>query len=165
MYWSIGWYSIGRDPSYLLGWGGLASQGIPSTSLILWGLLDLVRTRGHRSGRLGTPVWPVCRAGPATGTRTGQTALRHRSDRSVLPGRLGAKFECQHMSLVFGKGYVPKKIFLNWKTLRMMFNKTTDVHIFYSSWGWCLLRSSLLPGPCWLDRLVFNLLLYCSSLA
>jgi hypothetical protein len=35
-------------------------------------------------------------AGPATGARTGQISVGDRSDRSVLPGRLGDYFECQH---------------------------------------------------------------------
>jgi hypothetical protein len=48
-FWLIVWYSIGRDLSYLLGWGGLAPQGNPFTSLILSGLIDLSQIRGHRS--------------------------------------------------------------------------------------------------------------------
>jgi hypothetical protein len=62
-------------PLICIGVGGLALQGNPFTSLILSGLLDLSRTRGHRSGRFRTsyrsqdrsdwcwwPVRPVCPA-------------------------------------------------------------------------------------------------------
>jgi hypothetical protein len=44
--------SLNRSwPFIFIGWGGLALQGNPFTSLNLSGLLVLVRTWGHRSDR------------------------------------------------------------------------------------------------------------------
>jgi hypothetical protein len=95
---------------------------------------------------LTTPVWPV-----------GPTGLTGR----MIPANFGLR---TYVPLFFGKGYVPKKYFSKLKTLRTMFNKTAAVHIIYSSRGWHLLWSPLLSGLCWLDWLLFNLLLHCSSL-
>jgi hypothetical protein len=79
---------------------------------------------------LTTPVWLVGPIGLTSRTRS-------------------ANFGCEHMPpYFFGKGYVPKKYLCKLKTLRTMFNKTTAIHIFYSSRGWRLFWSPLLPGPC-----------------
>jgi hypothetical protein len=124
---------------------------------------------GSDAGASIRPVRHISLTGVACRTSYRNQDRSDRPKAPVRPVRPTWSARCQ----IWVSTYVPcfwqriraKKTFLNWKTLRMMFNKTTVVHIFYSSWGWCLLRSPLLPGPCWLDRLLFNLLLYCSSLA